>query len=90
MLRVGRPADLTITAPSTALVSLAWPTGRNVLRPADLFSIRCDANLLAASAPERRHPIYPRGLFMNGLIRASLGNPYAVTVMSLTFIVLGR
>ncbi len=26
---------------------------------------------------------------MNGLIRASLGNPYAVTVMSLTFIVLG-
>ena len=26
---------------------------------------------------------------MNGLIRASLGNPYAVTVMSLTIIVLG-
>ena len=26
---------------------------------------------------------------MNGLIRASLGNPYAVTVMSLTLIVLG-
>ena len=26
---------------------------------------------------------------MNGLIRASLGNPYAVTVMSLTMIVLG-
>ncbi len=26
---------------------------------------------------------------MNGLIRASLGNPYAVTVMSLTFILLG-
>jgi multidrug efflux pump subunit AcrB len=26
---------------------------------------------------------------MNGLIRASLGNPYAVTVMALTFIVLG-
>ncbi len=26
---------------------------------------------------------------MNGLIRASLGNPHAVTVMSLTFIVLG-
>ncbi len=26
---------------------------------------------------------------MNGLIRASLGNPYAVTVMSLTFIVMG-
>src|SRR5260370_30743590 len=26
---------------------------------------------------------------MNGLIRASLGNPYAVTVMSLTFILMG-
>ena len=26
---------------------------------------------------------------MNGLIRASLGNPYAVTVMSLTLIILG-
>ncbi len=26
---------------------------------------------------------------MNGLIRASLGNPHAVTVMSLTLIVLG-
>ena len=26
---------------------------------------------------------------MNGLIRGSLGNPYAVTVMSLTLMVLG-
>src|SRR5208337_3815083 len=32
---------------------------------------------------------FPRGSQMNGLIRASLGNPYAVTVMSLTLIVLG-
>ena len=52
-------------------------------RPASTATIDCASGSAA-------HPSLTRRVHsMNGLIRASLGNPHAVTVMSLTFIVMG-
>ena len=44
---------------------------------------------LEFGACQVNHHRYKGPSLMNGLIRASLGNPYAVTVMSLTLIILG-
>ena len=78
----GDAAPAPVLAPAVRC-SHAPPIPSAPSRPRPSLALRRpDPQPVPSTRLEGPHP-------MNGLIRASLGNPHAVTVMSLTFIVLG-
>src|SRR5262249_34981513 len=83
-LRLPRLPATCAVDPSSSLMSPCAPMDLSPLRVPPLLPRRSDPEAEQAAHVEAR-----RHRSMNGLIRASLSNPYAVTVLALTMVVLG-